>query len=66
MLLNSASTVPLSLLKKSMLTCCHRNNSNSGVLLVGITPAGNLFAYAVHQHRQFGLIFKGQNFHIGA
>lgn len=39
-------TVPLSLLNKNLLAYRHRNNDNSGVLLAGFTPAGNLFANA--------------------
>ena len=39
---------PFIAFKQNLLAPRHRGRGDSGVLLAGITPAGNLFAYAVH------------------
>ena len=65
-LLNCPKDSPFIAFKQNLLAYRHRGSGNSGVLLAGIAPTGNLFAYAVHQYSQFCLFFKGHYFHVCA
>jgi hypothetical protein len=39
---------PFIAFKQNLLAYRHLSHGNSGALLAGITPTGNLFAYAIH------------------